>query len=83
MISGFNDFIIIKDETKGDITITQNSQFNKIDADTVVIEENVTARLYGSIRNLLVLKKGARLILHGSIHGKVENLGGEIHFYEE
>ncbi|MDQ3046432.1 MAG: hypothetical protein M3R27_02710 [Bacteroidota bacterium] len=62
----------------GCITIEKNIQFNNVEADEVVIEPNVTARLFGKIKERLVLKQGATLYLHGSIHGNVENNGGTI-----
>ncbi|HEY6162154.1 MAG TPA: hypothetical protein VI112_13060 [Bacteroidia bacterium] len=83
MNEDFNDFIIVDDETGGDVTISRNTQFNNIRANTVVIQENITARLFGTIKKSLVLNKGSRLILHGSILGQVENLGGELFFYAE
>jgi len=72
-----NDLILIRDYVKGDIIIKENIQFNNIEANSIIIEENVTARLFGKVKNV-ILKKGSRLIMHGLILGKVENLGGEL-----
>ncbi len=71
---------IINEEAVGVIKINENSQFNKVKADKVVVDENTTARLFGSVKTL-VLKKGAKLFLHGVISGKIENKGGELFIF--
>ncbi|HWY10321.1 MAG TPA: hypothetical protein VN026_03295 [Bacteroidia bacterium] len=71
---------IIDEEAIGVIKIKENSQFNKIKAEKVVVDENTTARLFGSVKTL-VLKKGAKLFLHGVISGKIENKGGELFIF--
>jgi hypothetical protein len=71
------DFKIIPTETRGFVRISENSQFNNIRAERVIVEENVTARLYGRV-NDVVIKRGARLFFHGTILGNVKNKGGEL-----
>ena len=73
---------IINEEVAGVIRVTENTQFNKIHADKIVVSENITARLFGSVKNI-ILKKGAKLFLHGVILGKVRNGGGEIFVFQE
>ena len=73
---------IIHDETHGVIKIKENSEFNNINAEKVIIGENITARLFGSIKNI-VLQKGSKLLLHGIISGSVQNNGGEIHIFNK
>ncbi len=70
-------FKIIAQETNGRVRIRENSQFNNISADRVIIDENVTARLFGKV-NDVVLNRGSRLFFHGSILGNVKNKGGEL-----
>lgn len=81
MKAEFSDFETVDDLTTGIIVISANIQYNNIVADKVVIEENVTARLFGRITTQLVLKHGSTLYLHGSIHGNVENKGGVLNIY--
>ncbi len=69
---------IIESKIRGDILVSANSQYNHLDADNVTVEENITTRLFGTIRQKLIIKKGARVYFHGSA-GKVENSGGELH----
>jgi hypothetical protein len=76
------NFLIIRETISGNVHIKQHAQFNDIRADKVIIAENVTARLYGTIKMSLILKKGSRLLLHGTITGKIENEGGEITIYK-
>lgn len=71
---------VILEETLGFVKIRENSQFNNINAQRVVLAENVTARLYGIV-NDIVLNRGSRLIFHGTILGNVKNKGGEIVVY--
>lgn len=77
-----NNLKIISDETHGVIIIRENSQFNNINAEKVIIDENITARLFGSIKNI-VLEKGSKLFLHGVISGTVKNKGGEIQIFSK
>jgi hypothetical protein len=44
------------------------------------VGENVTARLFGTVKEI-TLKKDARLYIHGKIVGSVSNEGGEIHVF--
>ncbi|MCE3278974.1 MAG: hypothetical protein K0S44_1165 [Bacteroidetes bacterium] len=81
MKAEFSDFETVNDLITGTIVITNNIQYNNIEAEKVIIEENVTARLFGKITDKLVLKPGATLYLHGSIYGNVENKGGVLNIY--
>ncbi|MGZ3919327.1 MAG: hypothetical protein ACXVC7_03500 [Bacteroidia bacterium] len=77
-----NNFKVVDAETKGEVTITIDTQYNNIKATKVIITEDVTARLYGDIMEKLILKKGARLYLHGTILGEIENEGGELYLFK-
>jgi hypothetical protein len=72
---------IIQEEAVGIIKVKENCQFNKVKADKVIVSENITVRLFGTV-NTIVLKKGATLFLHGIILGSVENKGGEVHVFK-
>jgi len=76
-----SNYKIIESEATGDILVNENSQYNNIKADRVTILENITARLFGTIKFKLTINKGARVYLHGSILGEVENQGGEFYKY--
>jgi hypothetical protein len=71
---------IINEEGVGNIKISESCQYNKINADKVVVAENVTVRLFGTV-NTVIVHKGAKLFFHGLINGNVENKGGEIYIY--
>ncbi len=81
MSMGINDFKIINEEVTGVVRITVDTQFNKINADVVTVSANVNARLFGDIKEKLVLKKGSKVFLHGVVFGNVENEGGELHVF--
>lgn len=71
---------VIQEEAVGIIKINENCQYNKVNADTIVINENVTARLFGTV-NTIILNRGAKVFFHGILRGNVENKGGEIYLY--
>lgn len=71
---------VIQEEAVGTIKINESCQYNKVNADKVVVSENITVRMFGAV-NTIILNKGAKLFLHGVIHGRVENKGGEIFIY--
>lgn len=73
-------FKIINEEAVGVIKINEDCQFNKIRAEKVVVNENITARLFGTVKTI-VLKRGAKLFLHGAISGTIKNNGGEIYIF--
>ncbi len=74
------DFKIITEEAIGVIKIKEDCQFNRVRAEKVVVSENITARLFGTVKTI-VLKKGAKLFLHGVILGSIKNKGGEIYVF--
>jgi hypothetical protein len=75
------EYKIIETEVRGNIRIAIHSQYNNLNADTVAVEEDVIARLFGTVQSKLIIKKGARVYLHGSLTGTLENLGGEFYNY--
>ncbi|HXB41442.1 MAG TPA: hypothetical protein VNZ49_12925 [Bacteroidia bacterium] len=75
------DYKIIEAEAREEVHIKVNSQYNNLNADVVIVEERITARLFGTISELLVVKKDAVVYIHGTIKGKTENQGGKIHVY--
>jgi len=76
-----NKIKIIKAKTTGDVVAGSDSQYNNIEADSIIVAENVTVRLFGSVKNMVILKKGSRLFMHGIIYGNVHNEGGELHIF--
>ena len=76
-------FKIITQKVTGKVIVKENTQFNDIDAESVIVEKNIIARLYGNIQNLLILKKGAKIFLHGVLYGNVNNEGGEVHIFNK
>jgi hypothetical protein len=76
-----SDFKVIEKPVRGNIIITMDTQINDLDALDVTVAENTQARLYGKIRRSLTIKKGASVILHGSLDGAVKNEGGEFRLF--
>lgn len=74
------DLKLISKNATGLIHIKENSQFNSIKADMVILAENVRARLFGNVDEV-VLKKGSSVIIHGEVTGNIDNQGGEIHIF--
>jgi len=72
---------IVKSPVKGNVTITTSSQYNNINAENVVVEKEITARLFGTVNGRLQIKQGAKVYLHGIVKGSIENEGGELHIY--
>lgn len=73
---------IENDHVTGDVVISQNTQYNHIDARNVVVEENVVARLYGLIQENITVKKMATVYLHGKCSGKIINEGGVLYLFD-
>ena len=69
-------------KASGNVELTFDTQVNSLNADKVVVYENISARLFGDIHKLLVLKKGSQVFLHGRILGDVKNEGGELNVFE-
>jgi hypothetical protein len=78
-----SEFKIVNTEIKGNLYIIRDSQYNNLNAVNVTVANNITARLYGNIKGKLIIQKGARVYLHGSVSGKLENLGGELHVFSK
>lgn len=78
---GIGNYKIITGKVTGDVVITVNSQFNDVSATCVILSNNVTARLYGTIKGKLVLNEGSLLILHGTLDADIINRGGEIRVF--
>ena len=72
---------IIEEEVNGDVYVARSSQYNNLNAERVILGENIMVRLFGVVRNKLVIGKGTRVYFHGTIAGIVENLGGELYKY--
>lgn len=75
-----SDYKVIETETKGEVHIKINSQYNNIRADKVIVAENIKVRLFGTINELLHIKKDAEVYVHGTIKGKIVN-DGKLHIY--
>ena len=73
---------IIEREIEGNLIITLDSQYNNLKAEIVIVKENVIARLFGTVSKQLIIKKGARVYLHGSVAGQIDNDGGELFIYK-
>ena len=65
---------IINQEIAGVVKIAENCQYNNIEAEKVIVDEYVTARLFGRVKDIVV-KKGGKLFLHGIVYGHIQNKG--------
>lgn len=63
-----------------EVVITEDSQYNNLDADWVIVNKNVTAVLYGRIKELLIVHEGAKVYLHANMKGDILLKGGEVIF---
>jgi hypothetical protein len=77
------EYKVIDTEIRGNIYIIRNTQYNNLNAMNVTVANDVKVRLYGVIKGKLIIRKGARVYLHGKLEGKLENLGGEIHIFSK
>lgn len=75
-----NNLKLIQHQTTGLVHIKENSQFNCIQSDMVILSENIKARLFGQIGDI-ILKKGSSVFVHGTVTGNIENQGGVIHIF--
>jgi hypothetical protein len=73
---------IIHEEITGNLIIESDSQYDVLNADTVNVGEYVTARLYGTIHKDLIIKKEAKVYLHGVVRGQVINEGGILYLFD-
>jgi len=73
---------IVDEKTVGDLIIETDTQYNDLDAGTVVVNVNVTARLYGIINKDIIIKRGSKVYIHGTLRGQVVDQGGDIYIYD-
>ena len=62
--------------------IKTDIQFNHLEADDVLVEEGVTARIYGTVKNSIRLKKGAIVYLYGKRPTGIINEGGILYVFD-
>jgi len=72
---------IVSSQINGDVVVAEDTQFNNINCDSIVIPENVIARLFGIIKGDITIKKGATGYLHGKIGGRIVNEGGVLYIF--
>ncbi len=73
-MNNYNTVRTIDEPVIGVVRIQEDCQYNKIEAERVIVDEHVTARLFGRVKDVVV-KKGGRLFLHGTIYGRIQNEG--------
>jgi hypothetical protein len=82
-MTALDDYQTVSEKITGEITIKENTQYNNIDADIVIVEAGIKAKLYGNIRKTLVLKKNSKVFLHGQFLGKLQDEGGRLYHFDE
>jgi len=65
---------VIDDEIAGVVKIKEDCQYNHIEAEKVIVDAYVTARLFGRVKDIIV-KKGAKVFFHGIVSGHIKNQG--------
>lgn len=73
---------IIKDKITGDLVIDKDVQYQDVEVDTLIIQDNKTARVFGIVKKLIHIKKNATVYFHGKLIGKVINEGGQFHAFD-
>ncbi|HEY6162949.1 MAG TPA: hypothetical protein VI112_17090 [Bacteroidia bacterium] len=71
----------ISDSIQGDLTIKEDSTFHNVYLQSLIVEENIMARLYGIVEDTIHIKKGATVYLHGKLQGEVINEGGIVYIF--
>jgi len=71
----------VSKQVTGDLSVNEDSQYNNIIAENVIVSENTLTRFYGLIKQSLHLKKGAIVYLHGKLNGKLINDGGTLYVF--
>ena len=72
---------VIGSQVTGDLTVVNDAQYNNVFAENVTVSENVMVRIFGIIKNDLIVKQGATVYLHGRYNGKIINEGGVIYVF--
>ena len=66
----------------GNLIVSENTTYHHIFVESVTVESGVTARLYGSVSNEIIVKEDAVAYLHGNLLGTVVNLGGTVYVFK-
>jgi hypothetical protein len=66
----------------GDLIVKENTTFHHVLVESVIVENGVTARLYGSVRKEIIVKTDAIAYLHGNLLGNVNNQGGTVYVFK-
>jgi hypothetical protein len=73
---------IITNKVTGDLVIDKDVQYQDVEVDTLIVEDNKTVRVFGIVQKLILIKKNATVYFHGKLNGKVVNEGGQFHVFE-
>jgi hypothetical protein len=76
------EYRIVRELVTGAVHIEENTQYHDIQADEVCVHEGVRARLFGTVKNKITVKKNSKIFIHGSFKGEVINEGGRIYIFE-
>jgi hypothetical protein len=71
----------VNSQVTGDIVVSQDTQYNNVFAETVLVNEGVMVRLYGLVNKEITVKKDATVYLHGKLNGQVKNEGGIVYIF--
>ena len=63
------------------MSIKEDSQYNNIIAQNLIVSECIMVRLYGLITQSLNMKKGVIAYLHGKLNGKLINEVGTFYVF--
>jgi len=82
MYQDLHNYKIISTLTARQVEVSENTQFNHIEAACVIVMDGVRARLYGTVTELLVIKKDAKVFVHGAVTGKIQDEGGRLYIFD-
>lgn len=71
---------IVSEEVRGNLTIKEDSQFNRINAEQIRVKPNVRVRLFGEVKDLII-EEGSYITVHGKVTGVVRNQGGSLNIF--
>ncbi len=73
---------IVKEKVTGDLVVANDEQYQDVEVDTLIVEPNITARVFGVVKKVLFIKKNATVYFHGKLRGRLINEGGNFHAFD-
>jgi hypothetical protein len=78
-----DDYRTFNEKITGNLEVNENSKYYNVDAETVTVHENVKVHLFGTVRGKLMIRKNAKVFLHGQLLGELKNEEGRLYHFDE